>query len=122
MSTQRSHFWDFRRLVSHCRRPGVKGQLAMHILHPMHSSGLTRRTLFAEVASEAARVEGRPLEISARLVELQRELSAIRDQWTSAERSGESESISRRAAMLLLKAREEQLENELEMLQYEQRS
>ena len=69
------------------------------------------RAELAEVTSEATIAEGRPLEISVRLVELQRELSAIREQLISAERSGESESISRRAAMLLLRAREEQLQN-----------
>jgi hypothetical protein len=55
------------------------------------------------------------MEIGSRQVELQRELSAVREQLTSAERSGESESISRRVEVLLLQARKQRLENELEI-------
>lgn len=75
------------------------------------------REELAEVDREAARTEGRPLEISVRLPELELELNALREQLAS-----ETVDASNRAEWLLLQARETQLAAELEMLQYEQQS
>ncbi len=80
------------------------------------------REELTEIDREAARIEGRPLEISVRLPELELELSALREQLASEDFAEHGADASRRADWLLLGAREAQLAAEIEMLLYEQQS
>lgn len=80
------------------------------------------REELAEVNSEASRTGGRPLEISARLPELEVELNAVRGQLAAEDIAEHGADASHRADWLLLQAREAQFAAELEMLQLEQQS
>ena len=67
------------------------------------------REELAEVNREAARIEGRPFEISVRLPELELELNALREQLASEGVAEHGAVASHRADWLLLQAREAQL-------------
>lgn len=76
----------------------------------------------SQVSSELSRVKGRPLEISDRLTEAQRELSDVNARLASPEFSDDVTSPGRVADRILLQARQSKLQDELEMLKQEQAS
>jgi len=75
-----------------------------------------------DIVGEINRSEARPLEVTARIPEAERDLLALQQQLASSDPADDSGDTSRRSELRLLQAREGQLAFELEMLQAEQQS
>ena len=76
----------------------------------------------SKTTSELSRIKARPVEISARLPQVQRELSDIREQLVSPKLAHDATSPGRVADRLVLQAEQARLLNESEMLRQEQLS